>query len=187
MATVYNLIYTATIPVNGYNTVRRVTERRVCKRCGKDKTILSAGRYPMWYKTENVGEFYCHACHNVVTYVQTGISKRYYAKCNARRNPCLIWFLGKSIVLTFNPRKDICSKCGMQHKKTHMNHLLYVPIMPWACAEELCPGCHASYHYVNGEGMIGKRAKYKFESGPNNPMWKGGITIKQKINKKEKE
>lgn len=56
-------------------------------------------------------------------------------------------FLGKQIFVGFRQQRGHCSQCPNNVydgtcKLTHMHHLLYVPIMIWACRIELCASCH---------------------------------------------
>src|SRR5215510_4157089 len=115
--------------------MRKITEVRFCKRCGKSKTIIDKFGYAHWNHTEQ--GLLCHQCYNIVK----GYTRKHWTRRNARRNKLKLAFLGRIVVLTFDPRKHVCSRCDKQGF-THMNHLMYIPCMPWACTEELCASCH---------------------------------------------
>ena len=73
----------------------------------------------------------------------------YRKKYNKRSSPKRIWFLGESILLTFEPRKGYCNWCPNNiHDKstyqTEMHHLAYYRIFPWFATIELCSSCHAT-------------------------------------------
>jgi len=72
-------------------------------------------------------------------------NKNWFRKSNYNKRH--IVFLGSRIIYTFRQLTGYCSKCkNNMHdgtcKITHMHHLFYVPIMPWACRIELCASCH---------------------------------------------
>lgn len=96
------------------------------------------------------GEWICEKHHAKLV-----SSPKYNKKNNDKWNKILrqrlITFLGKRILLTFNPRKGYCKTCSNNifdgsSKITHLHHYFYVPIMVWACTIELCVGCHKNKH-----------------------------------------
>lgn len=75
------------------------------------------------------------------------LDPEYYRKWSWRK----VVFLGKQIYVGFRQQTGYCSRCSNNvHngscKLTHMHHLLYVPIMIWACRIELCASCHKKTH-----------------------------------------
>lgn len=121
---------------------------RTCKRCGKNKTVISNScswkkidgtviKYScaLWHKNDN--GWLCHNCY----YVLNGSAKQHWIKTNSRRNKFRLYFLGKRVVLGFEIRKHICDICGWIGK-THIHHEVYWPIMIWVGVRELCPKHH---------------------------------------------
>lgn len=73
----------------------------------------------------------------------------YKKKYNQRYSPRRIWFLGESIMLSFEPRKGFCNWCpnNIYDKSTYqteMHHIEYYRIFPWFATVELCSSCHSS-------------------------------------------
>lgn len=80
----------------------------------------------------------------------------------SEHNKRRIGFLGTVIHLSFLPRTDKCARCGrvkdgINIRRTCRHHWFYLPIMRWACTEELCNSCHKSNHGP----YRGKRKKYR--------------------------
>jgi hypothetical protein len=70
-------------------------------------------------------------------------------KYNQIYSPRRIWFLGESIMLSFEPRKGYCNWCpnNIYDKSTYqteMHHIAYYRIFPWFATVELCSSCHTS-------------------------------------------
>ena len=116
-------------------TIVNLISNRICLKCGSNKTLLKAGRYERWYKT--AGGFLCHYCYRL----ENEDFKKY--RNNEKYNKNKLAFKDRRILLSYNPRTDICSKCGKYNKKTQMHHAIgYYIIFPWYGTIELCPSCH---------------------------------------------
>jgi hypothetical protein len=124
---------------------------RYCYSCGSTETGTNKKKdgtlYPIWYLNyDDDGSALCTRCYNHLY-----SHPKWNKITNAKFNPRMIRFLGKYVLLSFSPRKGMCSKCGRtvsngEIKQTQMNHLMYIPIAPWACTEELCVRCHRKDH-----------------------------------------
>jgi hypothetical protein len=55
-------------------------------------------------------------------------------------------YKGKTIQLDFEPRKGICSDCGIRDEHTHLHHINYHDDDPLKDTIELCRFCHAKQH-----------------------------------------
>lgn len=91
-------------------------------------------------------------------YWRRNVTPEMRKKRNAKFQSRRIWFLGESIMLSFEPRKGYCTWCpnNIYDKSTYqteMHHLAYYRIFPWFATIELCSSCHTSK-------TIKKRKKY---------------------------
>jgi hypothetical protein len=127
--------------------VYNIESPRICSTCGSTKTILEDGKYPHWYNDGN-GGYWCNRCH-----LKLVVNPKWSHINNHRR----IEFKGKQIHIDKNPRKGICSLCGIKvgqfhpvtgHycKTTHMHHLQYDPENPANYTIEVCVPCHKQEH-----------------------------------------
>lgn len=125
---------------------------RKCLNCGSDKTYIHKDGRKQWHVY--LDGYLCKKCYNNLI-----LNPKLNRINNDRWNSVSIIFLKLHIFLSFNPRKGICSWCGKKKgekfttKKgsmgtilTHMHHWFYLPIMPWACTEEICNQCHGIHH-----------------------------------------
>ena len=126
-----------------------LNDKKFCSNCRSYKTWIKPDGRPFW-RTDGKGNWLCTRCHfrligNPRRKIET--VRKWNKIQNPDYNPRKIWFKTKWIVLSFNPRKGLCSKC---HKKgrTHMHHDFYITILPWACTRELCVGCHLGRLHV---------------------------------------
>lgn len=69
--------------------------------------------------------------------------KKYNDRNSHRNRKRRISFLNRRFYIEKNLRIGECSRCKVVLKKTHLHHWFYLPIMIWACTEELCISCHA--------------------------------------------
>jgi len=58
-------------------------------------------------------------------------------------------YKGKTIQLDFEPRKGICSNCGVNDEHTHLHHTKYDDSNPLKHTVELCKKCHMAQHRKN--------------------------------------
>ena len=61
---------------------------------------------------------------------------------------------GERITLSYNPRKNICLRCGNTYpedliRQTTMHHIAYHPQFPLSATLELCNTCHRRLHNRN--------------------------------------
>lgn len=94
-----------------------------------------------WYHNHDLDDnVLCEMCDN-----------RYFKNPRRKRATNLIRFLGKLVILSWDPRNGICSECGSRKgidcELTNIHHYFYLPCMPWACIVELCVRCHKNRHY----------------------------------------
>lgn len=128
--------------------------QRQCKQCSLKITYVHKDGREDWFVFNN--GFICSNCYNKNRRVKlkTILSKR--VKESQRKNPSMmkkiharrIWFYGKHIQLSHNPRIGVCSNCNRSVKKgeidqTQMHHLFYNQFDPLSNTIELCAGCHA--------------------------------------------
>lgn len=136
--------------------VNKTGEYRRClyfNECFKDETHDGKKWKEEWGLHKN-GNWVC--TKHYYKYVKKRIRpKGHNKKFMSRR----IVFLRKRIHLSFDIRTGYCSLCPNNIydgsiKRTNMHHWFYVPIMPWACCEERCVGCHdietTKYRLENG-------------------------------------
>jgi len=55
-------------------------------------------------------------------------------------------YKGKTIILDFEPRIGICSKCGKNDERTALHHMSYDDEDPLKNTIEVCVGCHNKIH-----------------------------------------
>lgn len=126
--------------VNKTGTYRRCL---YFNQCFKDETHDGTHWKEDWARDKK-GNLVCYK--HFLKYVKKRIRPRYHnKKWQSRR----IVFLGKRIHLSFDIRTGYCSLCtnnvfDKSIKRTNMHHWFYLPIMPWACTEEICVPCHSS-------------------------------------------
>jgi len=108
-----------------------------CVICLSDKT---SGK---WWRHNKEGQTVCWKCY--LKYVWEG-HKQSVKKDNDKRNPKHLLFKNRVIVLSYNPRKGVCTQCGRKRgegvKSTSIHHIEYFIIFPWFGTVELCNSCH---------------------------------------------
>lgn len=121
-------------------------DSRHCSLCSSKETYVKKNGGKDW-RYDKLGNMLCKKCWlKHIDYPLRGKSK--HEKYNPRR----LVFLGKVVLLTWNPRKGVCSNCGIITKtRTDMHHMKYIPCMPWACTVELCQACHDREKWRLGE------------------------------------
>jgi len=115
---------------------------RICAACDSTTTKMEKGKWPHWYKWDDV--FLCHKCYD--KYVWSPIAspaknKKWNPIHNPIYQPRRICFKDKRIMLKENPRKGICQWCGRKGA-TDIHHIEYHEDDPLKDAIELCDSCH---------------------------------------------
>ena len=136
--------------------------------CAKEETYNGEFK-ESWAKDKERNRWLCW-----VHYSRFILNKRRHKGFNKKYNDRRIRFLGKRFQLDWNIRTGYCSFCPNNVfdgscSKTHMHHLLYVPIMIWACTEERCGFCHSieTMKYVRENGLVSGYKKRNQSSGVN--------------------
>jgi hypothetical protein len=78
----------------------------------------------------------CQKCHDKLIH---------NPKWNVIINKKKIRYKDKQILLSSDPRKHFCVRCGL-FGKTHLHHLKYHDDDPLKDTIELCPSCHGKNH-----------------------------------------
>jgi len=129
---------------------------RKCLRCGLEAKNLEELKqfkpHPkMLYGYSNL----CRQCANRQDRYDGiyGNHKRAYAN---QRNKKRLRFKGIPVLLSENPRKNVCSKCGAKYPEqlktqTCLHHERYDPNDPLAHIIELCHPCHTKLHHERGD------------------------------------
>jgi hypothetical protein len=106
-----------------------------CAACDSTTTQIHSNGYPQW--RDHDGECMCHNCYT--RYVWSPI-------LNKKWNPRRLVYKGKTVLLSENPRKGKCKKCGKKigHgvKITQMHHKEYHDEDVLKDSIELCASCH---------------------------------------------
>ena len=154
---------------------------RTCLNCGSNKTSLMKNKYERWnrYKDRYREGYLCQKCYaKLISNPKSNPINNHLRNKNPDKtrmklyNPKRIAFLGKRILLAWNPRKGICFQCNKKIGEeyvnykgqtaimmlTHIHHLIYLPIMVWAGTIELCVSCHDEKRIE-----IGRKRKEKEE------------------------
>ena len=70
-----------------------------------------------------------------------------------------VMFKEERITLPYNPRKNICLRCGKSHpeellRQTGVHHMAYYPNFPLSATMELCNRCHKRLHIRNNKNPL---------------------------------
>lgn len=120
----------------------RLKDKRFCSNCNSDNTYLDKRGTESWYSRE--GKWYCAKCYGKLFKV---VLTEKWNKINGQKR---LKFRGKDLLLKFNPRNGICSKCGavkgINCKNTVLHHIQYHEDDPLKDTIELCRSCHRKAH-----------------------------------------
>ena len=109
---------------------------RVCVACGSKKTRVNFSRKrgrpaEKWYHYND--GYICENCYHRI-----------------KINPRIINYKGRDIVIKYNPRTGICSRCGKK-TKTCNHHKTYHDDDVMKDTEELCVSCHVREGWKIGQ------------------------------------
>jgi hypothetical protein len=117
---------------------------RKCVECGATTTRIEQHHgkpYQRWHNID--GKCHCWRCwKRLIQYHR--YDKKYDREVRQKKR---VTFQGKRIRLRFKPRNGYCSWCSNNiydgtAGRTSKHHYFYIPIMVWACTEEICNTCH---------------------------------------------
>jgi len=122
----------------------------ICSKCGNTKTTIRKSGYVEWYKWNE--QIVCKNCYMKLYYGKNSVKWKIW-------NSCKLFFKGKQITLSKNPRTGICQRCGRsvqkeEIKRTHMHHEKYDETDPLAHTIELCGRCHKQRHAQIGRKIV---------------------------------
>ena len=122
--------------------------KKVCSRCGSNKTYVWPPRgWPEW-RFDKEGNRLCLKCYQLKVYIPSNREKvrGWQKKTNAKFNPRRFLFKDVRKSAGKVPRKGECQLC---HKKgiTHLHHEEYDEADPLAHTIELCLSCHTKRNW----------------------------------------
>ena len=119
-------------------------EGRVCSVCGSKTTRIESHTGKSYQRWHNIdGKCHCWKCWKRI--IQYHRYDKIWDKKN--RHDISLHFLGKKRRVKHSKKTGYCSWCPNNiHdgtcKRTSKHHYFYMPIMIWACTEEICNSCH---------------------------------------------
>jgi hypothetical protein len=124
-------------------------DKRFCYACGSNKTQRNKAGHENWALNKPTDLVLCQGC--VYKYIINPKHKL------AGKYKKYIRFKNKQMLIGFNPRRGICSRCGYVGQTT-MHHIEYHENEPLKDTIELCRKCHPQEDWRLG----------KFDNRPNN-------------------